>query len=107
MSVGIVTVTRGDTLVALTSSGAGREAERTIFASKGSAPSGPWAHPKVALYLVFMSQVTRAHLLLGALRPMTEEHPLLEALAGVVSFWCLLAVIFIAYRWVRHVRERE
>jgi len=44
--------------------------------------------------------------LLEAFRPVTQEHPLLEVLAGVASFWCLLAVIFIAYMWVRHVRRR-
>jgi hypothetical protein len=68
---------------------------------------GLWAHPKVALYLAFMEQATRARNLLEAFRPVTQEHPLLEALAGVASFWCLLAVIFIVYRWVRHVRGRE
>jgi hypothetical protein len=84
-------------------------ADLTALASFGRrfAPSGPWAHPRIASYLIFVSQVTRAYLLLGALRPITEEHPLLEALAGVVSFWCLLAVIFIVYWWVRHVRQRE
>jgi hypothetical protein len=36
-----------------------------------------------------------------------REHNLLEALVGIVIFWCLLVVIFIVYRWVRNARGRQ